>query len=179
MNFKKNKIRYPKTGCTYNLSIPPKTKEIDMGINKTGVSSIKDGRKTLAKVFYRPEYHKGTSVSYSKYYCIEITVLGSKEFDSLEEAIQQANKELAFQNLPTIGLNEKVLVMADIYSPELLLKKLKEVGNPLVDSLKAKEDAAELLGVSVGRLDEVFNKGEFQKHPKFIASLIVAIKMQG
>lgn len=150
-----------------------------MSINKTGVSLIKEGRKTIAKISYRPEFHKGTSVRYSKDYCLEITALGSKEFDSLDEAVEQANKELAFQNLPTIGLPEKVLVMADLYSPELLLKKLKAVGNPSVDSLKAKEDAAELLEVSVERFDEVFEKGEYKKHPKFIASLIVAIGLQG
>ena len=54
---------------------------------KDGVWIIKNGRKIVAKIYYRPEFFKGMKVSWNEKYPFSIEINGmAAECSTLEEA---------------------------------------------------------------------------------------------
>ena len=60
-----------------------------------GKAVIKSGRKIIAKVYYRPEFFKGTNVNWdARYpYCLEINGL-SAQCTSINEVIELFQSEI-------------------------------------------------------------------------------------
>ena len=65
-----------------------------------GKATVKQGRKTVAKIYYRPDFLKGLKVNYSKDWSVELITIGvSKELDTLKECEEAILKHCTPQQL--------------------------------------------------------------------------------